>query len=293
MSVFLQNKSRRCPCCETANLERLELNMLRPSVDELSTNLLAFLQDKQDVIQLANFDANWRQSGVYAVLDCVFSAQAKFDSVVVPTLKRFSENSGLEDHEELTFTEFLNFLRGQQIERPDEARFVELARDVFGNSQKISGRTKVEVAYDVCEFFAAQGYETKAELQALPSGIPFTCQNAGEAGELEKQIMNRMVNGTLAEGKVRGMGLALGAYLLICLGRTDFVKPDTLLLRLVGRIGATDWQPKSGDIQDYLLVRQAISCVAERLDYSAAGLDNALWRYETDLSSGKLQPSEQ
>lgn len=269
------------------------MDMPRPTVEELSAKLLDFVQDKQNGIELAEYDTNWRKSGVYAVLDCVFSAQAKFDTVVVPTLKRFSEHSALEDREELTFTEFLNFVRGEQIGRPAEVRFAEVARDVFGNSQKISGRTKVEVAYDVCEFFASQGYETKAALQALPSGLPFTCQHSGEPSELEKQIMNRMVNGMAAEGKVRGMGLALGAYLLICLGRTDFVKPDTLLLRLVGRIGASDWQPKSGDFQDYLLVRQAISCAAERLGYPAAGLDNALWRYETDRSSGKLSRSVQ
>ena len=137
----------------------------------------------------------------------------------------------------------------------------------------------------MCEFFAAKGYETKRDLQALPAGKPFTCTDTGESGELERLVMQGIVNlDGKSPYKVRGMGLALGAYLLMCLGRTDFVKPDTLLLRRVGHIVGRGWQPKSGDEADYLLIRQAISCAAERLGQPAAAVDHALWKYESARS---------
>lgn len=248
--------------------------MGRPTAEELSTKLLHFIESQPEVTaQLAEkYDANWRKSGVYSVLDCVFSSMAKFKTVVVPTLQRFGESSGLHDTAELTFNQFLVFVQGQQHIRPTAERFAEVAQNDFANSQKISGRTKVEVAYDVCEFFAARGYQTKADLQILP------------VEELEKLVMQDMVNlrGDPNITKIRGMGLALGAYLLICLGDTHFVKPDTLLLRLVGRI-VDDWQPKNSDENDYLLVRQAITYAGEKLNppQPAAAVDNALWHYES------------
>lgn len=266
--------------------------MPRPTVEELTIKLLDFINDGQKGIKLESYDANWRKSGVYAVLDCVFSSQLRYTGVE-KALAYFSEKSSLRDDADLSFSDFLRFVRGNQHQRPSAERFQEVASKYFGNRGKISGRTKVEVAYDVCEFFAVQGYETRADLQALPGGTPFTCQHPGEPGELEKLVMNRVVNGAAGEGKVRGMGVALGAYLLMCLGRTDFVKPDTLLLRLVGRVNGSDWRPASGDAADYLLVRQAISCVAERLGHSAAGVDNALWRYESSNAKKSISSSSQ
>lgn len=244
---------------------------MRPAPEALADKLLDFITSHPEIKFAEKYDNNWRKSGVYAVLDCVFSSMAKFETMVVPTLNRFGESSGLHDKPELTFDQFLDFVRGDHSARPSAERFAAVAREVFQNSQKISGRTKVEVAYDVCEFFAARGYQTKADLQKLP------------ADALERLVMDEIVNlrGDSGITKIRGMGLALGAYLLICLGDTNFVKPDTLLLRLVGRI-AGDWQPRSGDEQDYLLVRQAITLAGEKLGQPAAAVDNALWKYESE-----------
>ena len=261
----------------------LSWGMSRPTVFELSDRIITFLAD-EGIAPNGLFDADWRKSGVYAVLDCVFSSQIRF-SVVEKALATFAEKSGLRDTPELTFSGFLAFVRDETDVRPSTERFDWVAEHIFGYRGKISGRTKVEVAYDVCEFFAAKGYETKRDLQALPAGKPFTCTDTGESGELERLVMQGIVNlDGKSPYKVRGMGLALGAYLLMCLGRTDFVKPDTLLLRRVGHIVGRGWQPKSGDEADYLLIRQAISCAAERLGQPAAAVDHALWKYESARS---------
>lgn len=254
--------------------------MSRPTVTQLSEKLVSFIE-AQGIAPQGQYDSDWRKSGVYAVLDCVLSAQVRF-SVVEKALTSFTATSGLRDVPELTFSDFMEFVQGGGL-RPDPERFDSVAIHAFGYRGKISGRTKVEVAYDVCEFFAVRGYQTKRDLQNLPAGKPFTCSHAGEIGELERLVMQDMVNlDGHSPHKVRGMGLALGAYLLMCLGRTDFIKPDTLLLRRVGQIAAVGWQPKSGNQEDYLLIRQAISCVAERLGQPAAAVDHALWKYESE-----------
>lgn len=253
--------------------------MSRPSAEQLVAALLRFIENEPD-IRMDAFQSDWRASGVYAVLDCVFSSAARFEAVVVPTLGRFADRTGLRDEPELTFTQFLNFVRDGQAGRPTPERFAEVASETFGNRQKIAGRTKVEVAYDVCEFFASRGHETKADLLALPAGEPFTCAHVGETGELERLVMEHLVGGTPEQGKVRGMGWALGPYLLMCLGRTDCVKPDTLLLRLIGRVNGTAWCPQSSGA-DFRLVRQALGCVGERLGHPAAAVDHALWLHES------------
>ena len=262
--------------------------MPQPTAAELSARLISFIQDPAHgigVLQPEDFDSNWRKSGVYAVLDCVFSSMAHFQSVE-NALQRFSKGSALSDTDDLTFTTFLQFVQGDgQGERPTPEQFEEVAA-TFLNQGQIAGRLKVEVAYDVCEFFAQRGLETKAALQALPKGIPFTCDQKGEPGALERLVMDHIVNldGGHPSEKVKGMGLALGAYLLICLGDISFVKPDTLLLRVVGRIG--DWQPRPSNTADFLLMRQAITCAADHIGIVPAHLDHVLWKYERSRESG-------
>lgn len=257
--------------------------MTRPTAAELASKIVAFVQEGSNgiaPIKKEDFDSDWRKSGVYAVLDCVLSARAKFETMVQPALRRFSENSGLADTPSLTFSHYLNFVKNGEGHRPSAERFEEVAREVFRNRQKISGRLKVEVVYDVCEFFVAKGLETKQDLKGLSPGLRFSCEHPGEPGELEGLVMDQIVNGSPPEGKVRGMGLALGAYLLICLGDTSFVKPDALLLRRVGKIG--DWEPKASNTSDFQLIRQAITCAADRLGTVPAHLDHVLWKYESE-----------
>ncbi|PNY79386.1 hypothetical protein CVO96_19895 [Deinococcus koreensis] len=88
---------------------------------------------------------------MYAVLDCVYSSQTCYASVVLPLLyERFPAKSGLADTPALTFSAF-----------PHPERLEDYAIQVMGTRHKISGRLKVEVAWDVCQFFVTRHLESR------------------------------------------------------------------------------------------------------------------------------------
>ncbi|ANE42670.1 hypothetical protein [Deinococcus puniceus] len=253
--------------------------MTRPDPVALQGSLRAFIAE-HDIKPDPQF-FHWH-SGVYAVLDCVFSSQAVYETTVLPALKRFAVNSGLEDQPGLTFTAFV-----QDVDRfPEPHRFATYARDVMGNSQQLSGQTKVQVAYNVCQRFISRGYNTKAALlAALPQGKPAdpATETPATHSALEEMVLGEMIKDR--SHKIRGMGAALGPYLLMSLGVEDYVKPDTLLLRLLGRVGG--WQPRAGHPGDLALIQDTVTHVAKEMQTSPARLDNALWRYESTLLRGK------
>lgn len=228
--------------------------MTRPDPELLAQRLSDFVRTES-----IHPDPDWQpwQSGVYAVLDCVYSSQARYDSVVLPLLyDRFPVTSGLADTPELTFSAFL-----VSVGDPTPERLEAYAVRIMGTRHKISGRLKVEVALDVCQFFAARGYETRAHLLAL-----------GEQ-RLADLVLDELVT------SVRGIGPVLGRYLLLLLGLEQFVKPDTLLSRLLGRVGG--WTPMLGNERDMQLIQGAVAAVAAELQVAPARLDHALWLYES------------
>lgn len=242
--------------------------MTQPNRDVLASQLLDFVQAERIVPTVK--DLHWK-SGVYAVLDCVYSAMAKFDTVVLPTLQRFGERSELKDVPTLKFSEFIGDV-DELASGPE--RFGVYATAIMGNRQRLSGRSKVEVAYDVCQFFVHRGYETVGDVRALCQGGPETL------GKLERLVLNEMK--APGPSRIRGIGAALGPYLLMSLGVETYVKPDTLLLRLLGRIGS--WQPRAGNAGDLILIRAVVTDVALQLNSTPARLDNALWRHESQRS---------
>ena len=261
--------------------------MSRPDVERLTGQLLQFLDDKK-IVANPNFTEELYKSGVYSAIDCVFSSMAVYKTVVVPAINRSSQKQILQDVPGLRFSEYLEYVRGDSS-KTLERRFEEVAKNDFNYRGKISGRLKVQVAYDVCQKFVDRGLETIYDVQALPEGIPFTCEHPGTAGELEKFVIGGIagVKGydypIVIDLKVRGIGLALGAYLLILLGNETFVKPDTQLFKLMGRIGK--WSPRTSNMEDFQLVRQVISCAAAQRNATPASLDNALWKYESDRTA--------
>lgn len=223
----------------------------------------------------------WK-SGVYAVLDCVFSSMADYETMVLPALQRLGERTDLKDDPDLTFSRFI-----QDVDHhlAGSGSFKSYAQEKMGNRQLIAGRTKLEVSYDVCNFFVRRGHETMASLQALPKGQPGTCETPpGEPGELERWVLQDMIRPGAAE-KIRGMGPALGAYLLMNLGDEEHVKVDTMIQRVFAGFG--EWKPRAGHPEDDALIRDAITCVARRLETTPRRLDNALWKRESDRAKAK------
>lgn len=174
---------------------------------ELTTRLRAFVRDNH--IQVDPHFVEY-QSGVYGLVDCVFSAQVRY-VVVQRALERLSAR--LPDHPELTFQDFLD-----DVARLGTEAYAAkvLTRHRLGRRP---GRLKVEVTLDTARFFLTRDFPTKASFQRLSSE------------EAKRLVLYDLVQ------EVQGIGPVLARYLLLLLGYEDHVKPDTLLTRLLSDVG--------------------------------------------------------
>ena len=216
--------------------------------DPLPAQLSAFVQ-KQGIVVDPEFSLH--PSGVHSVVNCVFSAQARFEVVVLPLLKRLDDR--LPDVPELTFQTFVNDVDSLGVQG--------YAEDILRNRQQLSGRLKVEVAREVAAFFIRHRIQTTADFQKLKS-----C--AAEHLVLVKLVQD-----------VKGIGPTLAHYLLWLMGREDHVKVDSRLISLFARIG--DWEPRMGNDADRVRITEAIREVATQMGTTPARLDNALWQFES------------
>lgn len=230
----------------------------------LSTAVVAWVEG--ELGGLGDGLAQW-QSGVYAVVDCVFSAQAKYESMVLPMLlERLPSRPGLVDEPELTFSAFI----------ADIESFGDEPWDAYGNQvlnlQVLAGRRKVEVCHEIARFFVQRGLETMGDLRAL-----------GEEELLE------LVLGPLQQS-IRGMGPALARYLTMLLGVESQVKFDTMLQRffeqLCGQVGWSGAPITMEQAED--VMREA----ASQLGTTPARLDHAIWRFMSQGGVVRLSPAE-
>ena len=135
--------------------------MTRPDLQLLVDQLRAFVQ--AEGIQPDPKFAPWN-SGVYAVLDCVYSSQARYASVVLPLLQdRFPRLSGLKDTPELRFSDFLQSVGPE----PTVERLETYASEVMENRQQIAGRLKVQVAYRRLPVLRSAGLGNTGRLAGL------------------------------------------------------------------------------------------------------------------------------
>jgi len=199
------------------------------------------------------------QSGVYALVDCIFSSQSNYNSVVLPLLRRLSARPNLHDQPSLRFTTFLD-----DIDNIGKDKFEQYAIQVLTRN-KIAGRLKVEICYECAIFFARHKLETMADLQAL-------------GATLEPLILNNL------QSRIHGVGPALSHYLLTLFGNEDHVKLDTMINRFWARM--EDWCPRASSEHDYQIVLGVFRDAASRMGSTPARLDNAIWRYESALASG-------
>ncbi|MVN86574.1 hypothetical protein GO986_07325 [Deinococcus sp. HMF7620] len=215
--------------------------------DPLTERLRTFIQAEGIAIDKC---FQLHPSGVHSVVNCVFSAQARFDAVVIPMLNRLNER--LPDTPALTFQEFVTDVDDLGPER--------YAAEVL-NRQKLARRPKVEVARDVAVFLSERRVSTRADFEAL------TDEKA------EQLVLIDLVC------KVKGIGPTLAHYLTWLMGREQHVKVDSLLTRLFRRLEPT--------AQKTELVT-AIRAIAAEMNTTPARLDNALWRYESQRGRSQL-----
>ncbi len=223
-----------------------------PNVPLLIDKLRAVIDS--EAIRLGEFIV-W-QSGVYALVDCVFSAQTQYDRVVLPMLRtRLAARPGLADQADLTFSAFVADVNGF-----GPAKFTRYGAEVLTRNM-LTGRSKVEVCYEAAQFFARLSLERKRDLQALPGPL------------LEHLVLTDL------RREVRGIGPTLGRYLLMLFGQEEYIKPDVMMIRFFR--GLTNWMPRNGHQGDAEVVRRVITAVAASLGTSPARLDHAIWQYQS------------
>lgn len=200
------------------------------------------------------------KSGVYAVVDCVFSSQTKY-TTVTNAIERL--NKRLLDQPELTFSQFL-----ADVEQFGPERY----KAKVLTKQVLAKRPKLDVVCEVAQFFIARGIETKADLHARYP-IDAVDRLGEEASQLEHLILDDLVT------SVRGIGPVLASYLLVLMGYENYVKSDTQLTKLMNGLSLT---PLSSDNpQNRQEILEAIRIVAKQLGITAYRLDNALWKFES------------
>ena len=226
--------------------------MIESKLEELLRGGLDKHIDSGKIAIDPNF-ALWK-SGVYSVIDCVFSAQARYEAVVLPMLReRMPARPGMADSADLRFTDFVEDVRSFGVQEWDAYGEAVL------NLQVLAGRRKVEVCFDIAQFFIERGLETSGDLAAL-----------GE-DDLLKMILGPL------QSSIHGIGPSLARYLAILLGVENQIKPDIMIMRFFG--GISDWSPRNGNKEDIELIESVIRSSASKMGTTAARLDNAIWLF--------------
>jgi len=194
------------------------------------------------------------ESGVYGVVDCMYSLRANYESVVLPMLReRLPARPGMQDTPDLSFSDFMR----------DVDRFEPDKWDGYGsavlNLQVISGRRKVEICYEIAQSLRDLGYETRADLLAI-----------GEEALVD------LCRGPLRNA-IHGFGEAACRYLPLLFGVESQIKPDTMIIRFFG--GLSSWSPRMGNVRDIELIERVITRASADIHTTPARLDNAIWRH--------------
>lgn len=226
---------------------------MKPDIDLLTRSLTALIRDGSLPVDM---EYTLWQSGVYSLVDCIFSSQARYFATVVPMLeRRLHARPGLQDDPQLTFSAFL-----ADVDSFGTDKIERYAREVL-TRQVLAGRRKVIVCYEAAQFFVERGLETIADFRALDTVAQ------------ERLILEDL------RSQVRGFGEALSRYLLMRLGSPDHIKPDVMMVRFFTRL--SDWTPRVSDNKDAEVMREVLRAVAPQFSLSIAQLDGAIWLHES------------
>jgi hypothetical protein len=157
-----------------------------------------------------------RQSGVYSVVDCIYRVRSHYEYVVLPMLRRLATRPGLGDCPCLKFSAFL-----ADVDRFGPDKFTSYADHVLTRN-KLAGRLKVEICYDVCRFFVDRNIETIDDIRE-------------QGDSVEKMILEDL------QLDVRGIGVSLAHQLLSQIGYEDHVNLDAMIVRFWSRMNI--WTP--------------------------------------------------
>lgn len=132
------------------------------------------------------------------IIDCIYSLRAKYFLVTVPIVQRFANHFlNRRPHSAgCSLTEF--------IKQVDDIGFESFSNDILKNRQKLAGRLKIEVCYELAKNLLLLGINTKDDFAAFK-----------ETDRLEDKIIS-----------VNGIGPAALNYLFMLAGDENRCKPD-------------------------------------------------------------------
>ncbi|MBQ7712317.1 MAG: hypothetical protein IJT69_00725 [Clostridia bacterium] len=182
------------------------------------------------------------------LIDCIYSLQSKYFSVTVPVVERYAER----------------FMQGDRFAAGDTLRsFVEqvdgaggavaFASAVLRNRQRLSGRSKAEVCYDLAKKLLSLGINTKEDFQA----------------RTDVEVLEAVIR------SVRGVGSAAMNYLFMLAGDPDRCKPDVHIHHCVRDALGRDL---SDDDCQRLLASAVSELKAEYPHLYVARLDSIIWQ---------------
>ena len=192
-----------------------------------------------------------------AILDAVFSLRSRYDSVVVPTLKRYCEAAGLDwsdldaaqpEHGAQALVDFLG-------PKSSEERCEILTKHVAPGTNT----RKADLCVEIAQVLVDNGVDTHASLAVVLEESP----------DLESKIRN-----------LAGVGPAAWRYLLN-LSKIEKVKPDTMIVRWVSKVLGE----KVGQKEAARLIEVAAAEIqGQGADPSVRTLDHLVWREQSKRS---------
>lgn len=220
----------------------------------VAMSLLAEVNKHRIQIDRASVEWSPWKSGVYSILDTVFSARAKYGTMVKPMLNRLNTRPAMSDVASRTFSDFI-----MDVDACGADKFENYASRYL-NRQQIGGRLKVQVVYDVAFFFKIRSIETMQDLRSQES-------------KLETLVTVDL------QSNISGIGPALSNYFLILLGDESKIKLDVMLLRFWQRLAGPPIDPSSP--ADYAFATCVFKIVAAQMATTPARLEKAIWSFES------------
>ncbi len=185
------------------------------------------------------------------ILDCIYSLQAKYFSVVVPLMERYGERymNGDVHAEGYTLDDFISHIREAGGTEPFSA-------NILKNRQVLCGRRKSEVCLEIADKLISLGIQTKEDF------------SKSDKNEIENAIRG-----------VKGVGDAAANYLFMLAGDSSRVKPDVHIHHCIR--DAIGFDVSNEECQT--LFTEAVDIIREVYpNVTVASLDGLVWnRYRS------------
>jgi len=209
-----------------------------------------------------------------ALIDTVFSAQANYDTRVVPLVNRVKVSlteRGIPSGESFGVQELLDLHREigaghDMFSTPTEW----VAQEFYGDSGIVGGRSKVTVIE-----------ETSTQLLTIHRRVLEITRPLAYRSDFA-QVVPKIKPAVLEDLKlVGGIGTALSEYLLMLVGIDGF-KLDTHLVDFARDVLGTDSGVATGSESLYKAYQRAFSTVVSHHDgkYSTTQLDHLVWCFQ-------------